>query len=445
MPDRHHAGDGPNSVSYAIAIAIFGCLLACYFSACNIGLKTISRKRLADRLGAGFDQDRLARFYHRLPMMMLMTGTVRAVMGLVALLATLYYFEERLVGWPRLTIYLAAFLVAAGAVSIFAVAIPISWARYQREGLIALSLPLLTVMLMIFRPIVWFLHLFDPIVRRISGADLSDDEDSDLSDEVLSVVEDHEDGGEVDDAQKEMIEAVFDLSDTQAEQVMTPRTDVKGIEVNATLQEVKAAILEHGHSRIPVYEQTIDNIVGILYAKDLIRYVGDGENFDLRAVLREAMMVPESKNVGELLGEFKARKVHIALVLDEYGGTAGLVTIEDILEELVGEIQDEYEHEEQTPQIERVDAQTLRVDARVEIDDLNDELEVELPEDEDYDTVGGFVFATLGHIPVAGETFEYEGTRFTVTEAERTRVVRVEVRLSQPQVTSAESSSSPDA
>lgn len=432
-------------MSYAIGIAIIGCLLACYFSACHVGLKTFSRKRLADRLGAGYDPDRLARFYHRLPMLMLMTGTARTVLSLVVLLATLYYFEGRLDGWSKLTNYLAAFVVAAGAVSIFAVAIPISWARYQREGLIALSLPLLTAMLMVVRPIVWFLHLFDPIIRRISGADLADDEDSDLSDEVLSVVEDHEDGGGVGDAQKEMIEAVFDLSDTEAEQVMTPRTDVKGIEVNSTLDEVKAAIIEHGHSRIPVYDQTIDNIVGILYAKDLIRYVGDSEDFDLRSVLREAMMIPESKNVGELLGEFKAQKVHIALVLDEYGGTAGLVTIEDILEELVGEIQDEYEHEEQTPQIERIDDQTLRVDARVEIDDLNDELEIELPEDEDYDTVGGFVFATLGHIPVAGESFEFEGIHFTVTEAERTRVVRVEVRLPQPMAAPAEATSDEEA
>lgn len=424
-------------MNYAIAIAILGSLLVCYFSACNIGLKTLSRKRLADRLGVGFDQERISRFYRNQPMMLLMTGTIRAVLSLVVLLATLYYLEERL-GWSKLPIYLVAFLITGGLVSIFAVAIPVSWARYQREGLIAISLPLLNAMLVVFKPIVWSLHLFDPIIRRISGIDLEDDDESDLSDEVLSVVEDHEDGAEVDEAQKEMIEAVFDLSDTDAEQVMTPRTDVNGIEVNASVEQVKDAILHFGHSRIPVFEETIDNIVGILYAKDLIKYVGSSENFDLRSVLRDAMMIPESKNVGELLAEFKANKVHIALVLDEYGGTAGLVTIEDILEELVGEIQDEYEQTEQTPQIERIDDQTLRVDARVEIDDFNDELDTELPEDEDYDTVGGFVFATLGHIPMEGETFEYEGLTFTVTEAERTRVVRVEVRTAQSQKASAE-------
>ena len=378
-------------------------------------------------MGAGHNPDQLADFYQRQPLLLLMTGTLRAILSLIVSFAILYRFEEQFSDWSRLMIYLVTFLIAGGLLSIFAVAIPVSWARYQREGLMSVSMPFLNAMLFVFRPIVWSLHLFDPIIRRISGIDLSEEED-DLSDEVISMVEQHEDGAEVDEAQKEMIEAVFDLSDTEAEEVMTPRTDVKGIEVSSTLDQIKDTILQYGHSRIPVYEETIDNIVGILYAKDMIKFVGDGEDFDLRSVLREAMMVPESKNVGELLAEFKAKKIHIALVLDEYGGTAGLVTIEDILEELVGEIHDEYEVTDDTPQVERVDDQTLRVDARVEIDDLNDELNIELPEDEDYDTVGGFVFATLGHIPKAGETFEYEGLCFKVTEAERTRVVRVEVK-----------------
>lgn len=414
-------------MSYSIGTAVLGSLLVCYFSACNIALKAPSRKRLADGLGVDPELDRVSLFYQRQPMLLLLTGTARAVLSLLVLLAMLYYFEERFSDWSKLAIYSVAFVLSVVVVSISAVAIPVSWARYQREGLIVLSLPLLYAMLVIFSPMIWSLHLFDPVVRRISGAGLEEMDDSDLSDEVLSVVEDHEDGGEVGEAQKEMLEAVFDLSSTDAEQIMTPRTDVQGIEVNATLQEVKDEVLEHGHSRIPVYNQTIDDIVGILYAKDLIKYLGTDADFELRAVLRDAMMVPESKNVGELLGEFKARKVHIALVLDEYGGTAGLVTIEDILEELVGEIQDEYEAAEETPSIHRLDDKTLRVDARVEIDDLNDELQIGMPEDEDYDTVGGFVFATIGHIPKVGEHFEYEGFRFTVTEAQRTHVVRVEV------------------
>jgi CBS domain containing-hemolysin-like protein len=164
--------------------------------------------------------------------------------------------------------------------------------------------------------------------------------------------------------------------------------------------------------------------------KDLIPYVGQdsGQPFDLRSILREPYMVPESKPVHELLTEFKVSKVHMAIVLDEYGGTAGLVTIEDILEEIVGEIQDEYEPVDETPPgIERLDEQTVLVDARLRVDDLMDELDLELPEDRDYDTVGGFVLATLGHLPQAGEQFDFDGVRVTVTEAERTRVNRVRV------------------
>ena len=425
-------------MSIAIGIVILGCLFGCYFSACNVVLKSLSRKRLADRLGQSYSTTRLAQFFDRLPHMILLTGTIRMAMSLVVLLATLYHLEGRLDGFSRLQIDLIAFVVAGCLVSIFCVAIPVSWGRYHRESLIAISLPLLSLLLLLLKPLVSVLHLFDPVIRRISGADLGDQQDSELTDHVLSIVEEHEDGQDVDDAQKEMLEAVFDLSNASAEQIMTPRTDVFGIEVGSSLNEVKDAIIEHGHSRIPVYDQSIDNIVGILYAKDLIRFLGDGEEFTLRSVLREAMMVPESKNAGELLAEFKARKVHLAIVLDEYGGTAGLVTIEDILEELVGEIQDEYEQADEEPQIHRVDAQTVWIDARMEIDDLNDELDLELPEDDDYETVGGFVFATLGHIPKAGESFEYEGMGFTVTDAERTRVVRVELKLPEPMEATAE-------
>jgi CBS domain containing-hemolysin-like protein len=213
-----------------------------------------------------------------------------------------------------------------------------------------------------------------------------------------------------------------------AGEIMTPRTEVQGIQTTASLPEVSAAILKDGHSRIPVYDETIDNIVGILFAKDLIPFVSSDKPFDLRAVLREPLLVPKTKSVRELLSEFKARKVHMAIVLDEYGGTAGLVTVEDIIEELVGEIQDEHEHTAPAePRIRWLDGRTAEVDARVDIDDLGDELGMPVPEDADYETVGGFVFSTLGHIPDVGEHFEVANLRFTVTGAQRNRVNRVRV------------------
>ncbi|MEO0515453.1 MAG: transporter associated domain-containing protein, partial [Planctomycetota bacterium] len=205
---------------------------------------------------------------------------------------------------------------------------------------------------------------------------------------------------------------------------------------NATrpLEQVKTAVLEYGHSRVPVFRENLDDIVGILYAKDLIELLhtpgtesDKAAEFDLESILRDSFLVPESKKVLELLHEFRATKVHMAVVLDEYGGTAGLITIEDILEEIVGEIQDEYEPEDETPEVIAIDETSAKVDARMHLDDLNDQLDLDLPEDEDYDTVGGFVFAELGHIPEAGETFEAHGIKVTVDEAERTKVIAVTV------------------
>jgi len=179
-----------------------------------------------------------------------------------------------------------------------------------------------------------------------------------------------------------------------------------------------------------VYDGDLDHIVGLLYVKDLIPLLGhNGEgDFDLRRIVREAVFVPESKTLGDLLGQFKASKVHMALVLDEYGGTAGLVTIEDVIEEIFGEIHDEYEPpEDEEPGIEQVDERTYDVHARVRVDEVNDELHAALPEDEDYDTIGGYVFATLGHIPEAGQSLECAGLRITVTDAEKTRIRRLRV------------------
>ncbi|MFW6038882.1 MAG: hemolysin family protein [bacterium] len=420
----------------AIWTGLAACVLGGYFAACNLALKAFSRKRLAELFEQRGQDARFSWLIGHVVPLQLLTGMLRTTMSLLVLLCALIVVEQWRVGGSEVMLALLAFVLAGVLVSVFVVAIPASWARYHPEALLARSVPLLRVLLIAGWPMAYVLSGVDPIVRRITGADLIPPDEDQLTDQVLSVVEEHETGATaVDDLQKEMLEAVFDLSSTSAGEIMTPRTDVKGIEVSSTMEEVKAAILSFGHSRIPVFEDNLDHIQGILYAKDMIRFLGDGDPFDLRSALREAFMVPESKSVRELLAEFKARKVHLAIVLDEYGGTAGLVTIEDILEEIVGDIQDEYEPQEQPPQIE-TDGNTAEVDARMRIDDLNDAMDVDLPENEDYDTVGGFVFATLGHIPDEGETFEFDGLRFTVTSAERTKVNRVKLERSEPEHTS---------
>ena len=360
---------------------------------------------------------------------MLVTAVLRTVLNLAVLLAMIALFtpEGGLAGWTALV---WAMVVAGLLIIVFGVAVPLSLARHAPESLLAFSWPVLRLCHMLFKPVLVVIGVFDPLVRRLLGLPpTSGDETTLVEEEILDAVSEGEKSGQVDEAQKEMIEAVVEFPGTTVEETMTPRTDVTGIEADATIDQVKRFFAEAGHSRYPVYEGNLDNIVGILYVKDLLQYVGQTNQteFDLRRIVRPALFVPETKMLRDMLAELRARKVHLAIVLDEYGGTAGLVTIEDIIEEIVGEIRDEHEPPAPEPTIRRVDDQTAEVDGRVHIDDVNDELDVSLPEDEDYDTVGGFVFATLGHIPEPGEAFNFQQLHFTVTAAEKTRVNRVKI------------------
>jgi len=414
------------------------CLLGCYFAACQSSLKTFSRRRLTEQLEAIGKLTQAERLIGRLDALLLMTGVLRIAAAVVIAFSVLYEVK-RYGGFDETEVlyYAVAFAIASLLLSVFIVAIPVSWSRYSREQLLAISAPLLLVMVAVFAPIAAALHLFDPIVRRISGADLTGNDDNDLSEEVLSTIEQHDLDEAVDQTQRDMVEKIIEISDRACGEIMTPRTDVEGIEVDAQLMDVRKAVLDFGHSRIPVYEESMDNIVGILYVRDLVRFVGSDEDFHLRQLLREPFLVPESKPVLDMLAEFKLKKVHMAIVLDEYGGTAGLVTIEDILEEIVGEIQDEYEEDEIEPTIHGLDDNAWEVDARVEIPALEDELALKLPEDRDYDTVGGLVFSELGRIPEVGESFEVDSHRITVTHAERTKVLKVKI---EKQVEAAEAS-----
>jgi len=391
---------------------------------------TFSRSRMLELLEKWGRQHRFEPFIQQKSKVLLTTGMISMGLILAGMLFMINYLEQSYpqLGWANQQ--LLAFFIAVGLVTVFTVTIPVSVVRYHRERLLAGSIPFLEICTVLLWPLTVGLTVFDPVVRRVLGGQDVAVGDGHLSDELLSVVEEHENNGVVDEDQKEMIEAVVEFPTTTVGQIMTPRTDVHGIEINLPLNEVRAMVLRDGHSRIPVYEQSLDHIAGILYTKDLITLIGNDLPFKLGEFLRDAIMVPESKPVREMLADFKSRKVHIAIVLDEYGGTAGLVTIEDILEEIVGEIHDEYEPTDQSPHIHRLDDTTVDVDARVYIDDLNDDLDLQLPEDKDYDTVGGFVFSTLGHIPVAGELFEFDGIKFMVTSAERTKVTGVRLDLS---------------
>jgi CBS domain containing-hemolysin-like protein len=225
-----------------------------------------------------------------------------------------------------------------------------------------------------------------------------------------------------------MIYSIFEFGDTLVREVMVPRIDVVAVEVNSRLSDALAVIIQAGHSRIPVYEETIDNIVGMLYAKDLLRYwCQPGEDnpdaLKLRDILRDVFYVPETKKVDELLQELQQRKVHIAVVVDEYGGTAGLVTIEDILEEIVGEIQDEYDTDEEAS-VEVITPDEVIFNGRVAVDDVNQTLNVELPTDSG-DTLGGLIYSSLGRVPVAGDKARIRDVELSVLAVAGRRIKKV--------------------
>ena len=318
------------------------------------------------------------------------------------------------------------------AVSVIAAAA----ARWSAHPLVTLSIPLLRVCAFVGPTFGWIARFVDEIVKRLSGATLvRNGEQSEAEAELLRSVEQSQREGGLGETTAEMIENVVEFTSTDVGEVMTPRTDIEGVEMTNDLNEIKSFIGQEGHSRIPVYEEDLDHIVGILYVKDLVPFLGeDPATFKLRPLLRAPIVVPETKVVADLLADFQRSEVHMAIVVDEYGGTAGLVTIEDVLEEIVGEIKDEHEGDlEEEPELRVISQDHWEVDGRFHIDDLNEELMLTLPEDEEYDTIGGYLMACLGHVPEQGETWDVEGIRLTAMETTSTQVSRIGLeRLAAP-------------
>lgn len=243
--------------------------------------------------------------------------------------------------------------------------------------------------------------------------------------EIQELMNAGEEEGLINEEENEMIQSIFALGDTVVREIMVPRTDMAYVTVDATVQEVLSSIIACGHSRIPVFDGTIDNIVGLVYAKDLLKYWGMDESaVVLKNILRPPYFIPESKNLEELLHEFKKKRIHIAIVIDEYGGTSGLVTIEDLLEQIVGDIQDEYDLEEEWL-VEEADAAVM-VDARLPIEELEEHFGIEI-EREKFDTVGGLIFHLTGRIPAVGEEVENSAIRLTVLEADERKISKVRI------------------
>jgi putative hemolysin len=368
----------------------------------------------------------------------------RIVCNLLLVVALVVYVgqirQTPVTTWVEATIGVG---IASVLLWVFGVILPTAIAKHAGEGTVYTWSPILRFCYVLSQPVMGVSRLVDEVVRRLSGQVNKEGAEA-IEEELLSVVEDAQGEGAFDESEKEMIEAVVQFRNRTVAQVMTPRTEIEAIEITNDLGQVTAAVRDIGHSRIPVYEESMDHIVGVFYVKDLMKWLagearsGHGKGFDLKSLLRPAFFVPETKTIRELLPELLSKRVHIAMVADEYGGTAGLVTIEDIVEEVFGDIQDEYEAPEEQAAEVKVDAaaRAAEIEARAYIEDVNAEIKplgVELPESEDYDTVGGFVTVTLGRIPSAGESFANGKLLITVLGAEPTRVTRVRVQVTEPE------------
>lgn len=241
--------------------------------------------------------------------------------------------------------------------------------------------------------------------------------------EIQGIMDAGEQEGLINEEENEMIRSVLCFRDTVVREIMIPRIDMACAPIGVSFKDVLEAIIACGHSRIPVFDGTIDNIVGLIYAKDLLKYSGvDSAQIDLSRIMRTPYFIPETKNLEELLHEFKKKRVHMAIVIDEYGGTSGLVTIEDLLEQIVGDIQDEYDLEEELLQ-EEADG-SVTVDARLPIEDLEAHFGIVIERDK-FDSVGGLIFHLIGRIPKSGEVVESERLRMTVLEADERKIRRV--------------------
>jgi putative hemolysin len=406
---------------FLAVLILLGILLAAFAAAAEMSLASVSRMQLRQTLSAQKSRAQAVEVLLGDPARFLSALLIVKVTGFVLAAGSTTLLVLRL-GAGRWLIWC---LVSLGVVLVFSQLLPRAWVVGRERAALRVA-PFVQGVTLILTPLT-------TLMRRIGYGAVPDGavpESIFLSEDGLRfLLNVNEEETVIEEEEKEMIASVFQLGETLVREVMVPRIDVNAVPGELPMLDALDLLLKQGHSRIPVYEETIDNIIGILYAKDLLRYLRDGRtDVPLRRILRPAYFIPESKKVDDLLRELQLRKVHMAVVVDEYGGTAGVVTIEDLLEEIVGEIQDEYDAEE--PTVEAVSEHEYLFDARVNLGEVNELAGVELVS-EGSDTLGGYIYGQLGKVPAVGDAIEVDGVRIEVLSVAGRRIKQVRVsRLS---------------
>ncbi len=408
-------------------IALIASLLAvALFASIETALNGVPETRARSAIARGLRNARHLEFWLDSPGWVLATTGLLRLAGVVGTtLAASGLVRQRT--WPVPDVALVAFLSVA--VLFLAHLLPRVAAKcYALEWALA-TVRVVRFFAYAFAPVTWPLMAFARLVARWCGLDgrggnvvfWTPDEVDRLAEESRTDI--------LDEAGEDLYRSIIEFSDTVVDEIMVPRTDMVVVAVDSSLDDVRAAAKSSGHSRIPLYQETIDHVVGLLYVKDLSA-PGAGDPLDLRLLARPTFYVPEVMKISELLREFQRRKTHMAIVVDEYGGTAGLVTLEDIIEEIVGEIQDEHDIEEK--QFRRIADNKILADGRISVWDLEEPLGVEFPEEGGYESLAGFVTARAGYLPAPGAVITWQNLVITVKEANEKRIATVEIEVRPP-------------
>jgi CBS domain containing-hemolysin-like protein len=371
---------------------------------------------LAEKLDAWLEQDHLFRTWFKLASFVL--ALVSGGMILPIANEVVAKFGWNLL-YVRLGLYVGLVLVLCGITEILQKLLLV---RADIAILRFFMPPTAVLAKIILLPLIPLYKLIDRRIEKL--LDETDPEDkASLEDEILDMMEDQPDS--VEEGEKRMIKGIFDLPNTSVKEIMTPRVDIAALPMTATVADAKKLIIESGHSRIPVYGRSIDEIRGVIYAKDFIRVTDEKQK--LQRLIRTPIFVPETKAVDELLDEIKRSHNHFAVIIDEYGGTSGIVTFEDIIEEIVGDVRDEFDQQEEAEEKSQLmpDGSVI-IEARTSISDVNEILDIEISEDEDSDTIGGYICSAMGRIPERGETFtEPNLFRAEIISADRRKIQKV--------------------
>jgi len=414
-------------------LASTGLLLTCLAAIGARSLAEFSPHELKEICRRRNRRDRLSQILRCRDQVALATETLQVVATAAFVGAAAFWIwaeaqAEGSPGWP-----LVAFWLTAGAMTLLAVEIWIPWsvARLWAAPFLYYTWSCWLGVSFLLIPLVLLARFVDAVLHRLAGRTPELPDEESFGEDIRTIVtEGHREGLLEEDA-REMIEGVMELGDLDVSEIMTPRTDMVCMPRSLSWQEAVEFVVKAGHTRIPVTNKNLDDIVGILYAKDLLPELAKAPGQPVRpwtALLREAYFVPETKPIDVLLQEFQRTRNHMAVVLDEYGGVSGLVTMEDVLEEIVGEIVDEYD-KDLVEGIRQLDEGLCEALGKVHIDELNERLALHLPEDDDFDTIAGFVFSRLGHIPKVGEELLADNVRITVLEASRRRIERVRIEV----------------